>query len=202
MNKIKILFFGLILIFSTNSSNAQVVKKGDIIIDAYYGFPNLYKVVFTELINFSGNELNLAVNSNGPFGFRGEYMFAERFGLGLDFGYSNVKVTYQKQNENQIYDYDFKTRKIGIMATFNYHFLQSTDKLDAYAVIGAGFKNRNYGYDTNDPNFFGVKYGLSFPFAFKIGAGARYFLTQNLGVNLALQAGQGGIINLGVSVKL
>lgn len=201
MNKIKLVIIGLISMLSLNYSDAQIVNKGDVIIDGYYGFPNFYKTVFTELIDFSGNELNLETHGNGPLGFRGEYMFSNLFGIGLDIGYSNVRIRYQKQTDNKIYDYDFKSRKIGVMATFNYHFLSSSDKLDAYAVIGAGFKNRNYGYDTNDPNFFAVKYGLSFPFAFKIGAGVRYFFIDNVGVNFAIQAGQGGLINLGVSVK-
>ena len=39
------------------------------------------------------------------------------------------------------------------------------------------------------------------PISYKIGVGMRYFFTENIGANLALGLGQGGLVNVGVSAK-
>jgi opacity protein-like surface antigen len=39
------------------------------------------------------------------------------------------------------------------------------------------------------------------PVASRIGVGLRYFFTDNLGANLGLGFGQGGLINVGISAK-
>jgi hypothetical protein len=40
------------------------------------------------------------------------------------------------------------------------------------------------------------------PVAMRVGVGMRYFFTKNIGANLGLGFGQGGIINAGLSFKI
>ena len=80
------------------------------------------------------------------------------------------------------------------------HFLDN-DALDAYAMVGAGYKQRTYFYETNEPGYEDDSIDGINPIAFRIGAGMRYFFTDNIGANLAIGFGQGGLINGGISAR-
>lgn len=183
--------------------NAQAVRQGNVMIDAYYGFPDLYRTTFKSAYNQSGNT-NLKVGGIGPIGGRVEYLLSDKFGLGLDVAFTNTFVTYNRDtvNANGPITYEDKagTKKIGGMVTFNYHFVEN-DKLDAYAMVGAGYKQRTYYAESTDPDFSGESFTGLIPVSFRIGAGMRYFFTDNIGMNLALGFGQGGLINGGITAK-
>lgn len=187
-----------------STASAQAVEEGNILIDVYYGFPNLYGTVFRNAYANSGTEENVDISSLGPIGLRGEYMVSDKIGLGLDLGFNNTNLTYTEFDsfDNKDYDYTFKTQKIGAMVTFNYHFLESNDNLDAYFMVGAGYSNRTFKFTSTDPDYIEDEVsGSLIPVASRVGVGMRYFFTDNIGVNLAIGFGQGGIINGGLSLK-
>lgn len=95
MRKVKFSIFaatGLFLL-TIGTSAAQGVKKGNVLVDAYYGFPNLYTTVFKTAYANSGSEEGLKIGGVGPLGVRAEYMVADKIGVGLDIGYNNSKVS-------------------------------------------------------------------------------------------------------------
>jgi outer membrane protein W len=121
--------------------------------------------------------------------------------------YNETITSYNQDiNGNQIastdiYDYSIKTSKIGAMVTFNYHFVES-DKFDAYFVTGLGYGNRNTTYaSTNKDYIVPASTSSLFPVAARIGVGMRYFFTENIGANLGLGLGQGGLVNIGITAK-
>ncbi len=195
--------------FSTKVE-AQVVEEGKILIDAYYGFPNLYSSVFKTSYANSASALDLKIGSMGPLGIRGEYLISDKVGFGLDLGYNSSTVTYSDISSvynsttgnfvDTKYDYTFKTQKIGALVTFNYHFIEN-DNFDAYFVFGAGYGNRSYDFKSTDPSYVASSIKGLIPVASKIGVGMRYFFTENIGANLAIGLGQGGLVNLGLSAK-
>lgn len=212
MKKISISFiaaFGLMLAAPTTAS-AQAVEQGNVIIDTYYGFPNLYTTVFKSTYANSGTETNLEIGGLGPVGLRAEYMVADKIGVGLDIGFNNSHVNYSEETtvynsttgnyDPVTYDYNFSTQKIGVMATLNYHFLDN-DKVDAYGVFGAGYGQRSYKFESTDPDYVNEEIKGLIPVAMRIGVGMRYFFTDNIGLNLGLGFGQGGIANAGISFK-
>ncbi|HEX7413951.1 MAG TPA: hypothetical protein VF411_07880 [Bacteroidia bacterium] len=83
------------------NSHAQCIEQGKVIVDAYYGFPNLYGTIFKALVS-SASATNVAVSSIGPIGIKGEYLLTDKFGLGVDFNYSNV--TIKDAEVNQVYN--------------------------------------------------------------------------------------------------
>ncbi len=212
MKKLIFSLFTATVLFALNSTSvqAQAVEQGNVIVDAYYGFPNLYTAVFKTAYANSGSEVNLKIGGLGPIGIRAEYMVADKIGIGIDAGFNNSKISYSEETTiyNDVtgnfdpvtYDYDFTTQKIGFMATFNYHFLDN-DKVDAYAVLGAGYGNRTFKFESTDPSYTEGSIASLIPVASKIGVGMRYFFTDNIGANLALGFGQGGIVNVGLSAK-
>jgi len=199
-----------VLMFS-NEASAQALEPGNVVFDVYYGFPNLYKAVFRAGYANSGQEQGLTISGIGPVGIRGEYMLADKVGLGIDIGFNNTKLSYTENylvyNSNtgnydtRTYQYDFSTKKIGVMATFNYHFIDN-DVVDFYGVFGVGYGNRSYTFSSTDPYYLEQSVSGLIPVAARIGVGVRYFLTDNLGLNIAAGFGQGGILNAGLSVKL
>jgi outer membrane protein W len=186
-----------------STASAQAVEEGNILIDVYYGFPNLYGATFKRAYANSGTEENVKISSLGPIGLRGEYMVSDKIGLGLDIGFNNTKLTYTEFDsfDNKDYEYDFKTQKIGAMVTFNFHFLESNDNLDAYFMVGAGYGNRSFTFESTDPNYSDETIDGLIPVASRVGVGMRYFFTDNIGMNLAIGFGQGGLVNGGLSLK-
>lgn len=193
----------MVLFAQPNSVSAQAVEEGNVLIDVYYGFPNLYGTVFKNAYANSGTEQDVKISSLGPIGLRGEYMVSDKIGVGLDIGFNNTKVSFTEFDsfDNATYEYDYKTQKIGAMVTFNYHFLENSDNLDAYFMVGAGYGNRSYSFKSTDPNYTDETIDGLIPVASRIGVGMRYFFTDNIGANLAIGFGQGGLINGGLSFK-
>lgn len=187
-----------------NTANAQAVEEGNILFDVYYGFPNLYGTTFKKAYANSGAEENVKIKSLGPIGLRGEYMMSDKIGLGLDIGFNNTTLTYTEFDsyDNKDYEYTFKTQKIGAMVTFNFHFLESNDNLDAYFMVGAGYGNRSFTFESTDPDYTDDSVDGIIPVASRVGVGMRYFFTDNIGLNLNLGLGQGGLINGGLSIKI
>ena len=211
MKKLKSLIIAAVAIASINVSTGQAVEQGNVIIDGYYGFPNLYKSVFKAAYANSGEEVALKIGGLGPLGGRVEYMLADKIGLGLDFGFSNTFITYDEisseynnttgEYDEVTYEYDFRTSKFGAMVTFNFHFLSNADKLDAYAIAGVGYGNRSFDFTSTNPDYVAESLSGLIPVAARIGAGMRYFFTDNIGLNIALGFGQGGLLNGGLTVK-
>jgi hypothetical protein len=213
MRKILVASAACFALLKPVASNAQL-EKGSVIIDAYYGFPNLYTSVFKTFYANSGQEMDLRIGGFGPVGGRLEYLLSDKVGFGVDVGFNNSTVQYSEQGINQVYDpntgtttdvpyfydYNFSTKKIGVIATFNFHFVQ-TEELDAYATIGGGYGSRSFAFETNDPSFEEEDISGVIPFSGKIGVGMRYFFTDNIGANFAVGFGQGGLVNLGLSAR-
>lgn len=212
MRKLLFVFIGAMAL-STSNASAQALEKGNVSVDVYYGFPNLYASLFTALYS-NGSEPNLSSGGVGPLGIRGEYMVADKFGIGVDVAFSNAKVGYDFTttvfnsatglNDVVTYTDEFKTSKISAIVTFNYHFIDSDD-VDFYGVFGAGYKNRNFNFTSTDPSFDEETANVSLtliPVAIRLGLGVRYFFTDNLGLNLQLGFGHSGIINGGLALKL
>lgn len=202
--------FLLLLTAQTNTASAQAVEEGNIVIEGYYGFPNLYTSVFKTTYANSGSSIDLTVKGLGPVGGRVEYLLADKFGLGLDVGFNNTKINYKEQvtefdpnTGNSVlktYNYDYSTQKLGVMVTMNYHFIDN-DALDLYGMFGVGYGNRSFSFKSDDPNYTEQKVDGLIPIASRLGVGMRYFFTDNLGVNLNLGFGQGGLLNAGISAK-
>ena len=211
MRKLLFIFIGAMAL-STSNVSAQALEQGNVSIDVYYGFPNLYASIFTALYS-DGSEANLSSGGIGPVGIRGEYMVADKFGIGVDVAFSNAQVGYDYEStvlnpstniyEPVTYRDEFQTSKISAILTFNYHFLDS-DKVDFYAMAGAGYKNRNFKLTSTDPAFDEAAANVSvtlIPVAIRIGLGVRYFFTDNLGINVQLGFGHSAIINGGLALK-
>lgn len=202
MKKIILTIAVLITSLTSFNSNAQAVKKGDVLVDTYYGVVNLFNLAFKGTLGSVAS--NASSSSIDHLGVRGEYMLIDKFGIGLDIDFNKVGVSYSTvttENSNTVvYTYNIGSQNIRSSASFNFHFADS-DKLDAYLGLGAGYNYRSYTASSTDAGYSYTASGAITPIAFKLALGMRYFFTDNLGANFAMGIGQGGLVNGGLSFK-
>jgi outer membrane protein W len=174
------------------SASGQAVEQGNVIIDAYYGFPNLWATSLNT--TYVGSGTNVETSSLGPLGGRVEYMLSDNFGLGIDFLYASNSVSYT----DNTYNYKVSVNRPRVLPRFNYHFGNS-DALDLYGVLGIGWNGTKYVFESNDPSE-NLSFDALVPVAFRLGFGMRYFFTDNIGANMELGFG-GAAVTAGLSVK-
>jgi len=200
----KTLLFSLLctnMAFTSTTATAQCVKEGTILVDTYYGFPNLYTAIFKSAYANAGSPSSVTVKGIGPIGLRGEYLLTDKLGLGVDIGFNNTKITENVDSAGNTYVNTFYTQKIGVMATLNYHFV-TKDKLDFYGVLGAGYGSRSFSFTSTQPGYTNPTIKSLIPVSARLGLGIRYFFTDNIGMNFGLGVGQGGLLNAGITFKI
>jgi len=210
MKKSILFLFTLMSFVFTNSSvsKAQAVEKGDIIIDGYYGWPNLWSGILKAfyVTDLGTGESNVEVKSFGPAGGRFEYMVTEQFGIGLDVSYANSAITWGDSVLNsETWLNEYETYKVSvprfrIVPRFNYHFEQS-EKIDLYGVFGIGYNGISYKFETSDDFWDHIEAKNLVPISYRLAVGVRFFMSDNIGINF--EAGIGGpLLTGGISVKL
>jgi len=187
----------MILCFFCRFGYSQPVGEGNILIDASYGWPNLWTNVFKAAVT-DARSTNVKVGSMGPISAQFEYMVSEKMGVGLVFGYSTSSVSYDDVDSG--YFYDLSVTRIRLMPKFSVHFGQS-DSFDPYLILAAGYASKNYDYVSNDPDYNGFSIDGISPVAFRIGFGGRYFVSENFGLKMEIGIGGGGLLEFGISTK-
>jgi opacity protein-like surface antigen len=176
------------------------VEKGNILIDTYYGGPNLWKSVLETFFVDNGSS-NVQVGGIGPVGGRFEFMMADKVGIGADYNYTSVGISWSDADSSSstIYNYDIKSKRNRFMARINIHFA-TQGAFDAYFGLGAGYNSVKYEFTSNRPGWDESIPGLN-PLAFRIALGARYYFIPNLGANMELGLFGGAIVHGGISLK-
>ena len=190
--------------FTSNSSesNTNAVKKGNLLIEPWYGFPLWGKDLYASIVDTTGG----SYRGLGPLGATLEFMLADEVGIGVDFIYNSHAYRYSAQSVNSqgspvTYNYDWKMERVRIHLRLNYHFTQ-TENVDAYFGVGVGSNNRFYTTESNDPDWDDTSSeGSLLPVSGRICVGTRYYFNSNLG--FAVEAGLGGpLLRLGLSIKI
>lgn len=212
MKKIVYLTIVMSLIGVSNVANSQALMQDNVVIDLSYGAPTMVQRLVKSAIADTSVVGNIALANFGPLTFRGEYLVSDKFGVGVDISVNRTAADWNRQEvyynnaTNQdvivIYKDRIVTQKIGLMATFNYHFLEN-DNFDLAGVFGIGYGQRTISYSSTQPNFVNKDYsiGIIWPIAARLGVNMRYFFTPNIGANIGLGIGQGGLIHGGISFK-
>lgn len=188
-----------------NTTSAQGVEKGNIIINPYIGFPtgNAWLGNTANEVNFETKGLPIS------YGGRFEYMLADNFGLGLDVnyvisGYEYTLEDYQTNSTTGLSEdavYSYTAKKLRAMARINYHF-SKTDNLDLYIGLGAGYKSVSREFKVDIDDDYDESFSALVPIAVRAAFGGKYFFSDFIGGSFELGIGGGGIIQVGVAVKL
>jgi hypothetical protein len=186
-----------LLFFNASIGVKAQINQGTFLIDSYYGFPNIYDYFNrTNVSKFS----TVKHSSFGPIGVKGEYLFSEKFGFGVDLFYteaSRIGVEYADMQTGKISIIDVKKAKLNIMGSFNFH-LSNLENHDLYFQFGIGYSKKiideRY-YQTTNFDVLPI-----FPVAMRVALGYRYFFKNNLSLNSSIGLG-GPLISFGIGYR-
>jgi opacity protein-like surface antigen len=202
-------------------SDEKAFGEGKLIVAVGYGYPNLYKSIFKNLIansNTAGNAYAYDVKGIGPAFIKGEYGLSKLIGLGFVIGYSNMTLTETETYNSEVYNpstlmyesrtyqdvYKYTRTSLSVGARVNFHF-GTGKKLDPYAGVAVGYSsNQNkFSVTTNNPNYTpAAPVSISgFPFYFAFGIGMRYYFTENIGIYGELGLDKWSFIQGGLAFK-
>jgi len=201
INPIKISCFLFLFTICSSKSFGQI-EQGTFIIDPYIGVPGerlLTKFNFAfEDYTYTGWPMSL--------GIRGEYMFTDYIGVGIDANYSNygyeyiIEGAYYNGVTQTFHDahYEFQGNTFRFMLRANYHLIR-TSNLDAYIGGGVGGRDINTktlvdGKQTSSTN-------LYIPVAFRLAVGGHFYFTENIGIHAEAGISGGGFVQGGLAIK-
>ncbi len=177
------------------TAKAQSAADADFSFSAGYGFPSITKTIF----NIADGQ-NVQTIFIGPVYGKVEYSISETVGFGLNFAYSYGRATYETSDDEidtLFYNTSFKYKSYSALARFNFHFGDS-ETFDPYAGVGFGYRNANYSYTSDDPEYEGKDVDGFNHFGLDFTIGARLFITENIGlygeVGIAKSPMQAGIV--------
>jgi hypothetical protein len=195
-----LLFFGFV------AAHAQAIQKGQVMIDGYYGFPNLTTSILKVVVREVYDSPDLTAKGIGTFGMRGSYMLSNHFGLGLDVYYarSTVNFTHTFQDSTlgtQSFAVRLDNPRPRFLLRADYHF-GNLEKADFYASLGLGVNAAHFKITTQDPYF--DKNSLTLPglipVAYRLAIGTKIYPIPNLGFGAELGIG-GPLVTAGITGK-
>lgn len=195
----------LVLFVSGNILKAQVYEKADMVVDAYYGFPNLYTAAVKTIYSLAP-EFNVDIQSFGPIGLRYEYLLSHRFGVGVNanYAYSGIEGTFTAYDftteEQSEFEYEATVTRLRIMPTFFFH-MDTSKWIDPYFSLAIGYGGRSFKESSNYPFVPPLNFDKSIPIAYRGEFGTRFFFTDNIGAHLQFGIGGGPLLGLGLSGK-
>jgi outer membrane protein W len=170
--------------------------QGAVVVNAGYGFPNLFKSVLKLSDGFGGTT---KTTGWGPASLGFEYGVGEKIGIGVQLGISSVKQT---DDGGGGYTSETKLNSFSALARLNYHFGNS-EKFDPYVGAGIGYNNFKFTFKDNDgdPSNDDVV-SLPVPVAITGALGARYYFSPGVGIYAEAGYVAGAVLQAGVVFKL
>lgn len=157
-----------------------------------YGFGSYYRA-----FRFNNDQSII-----GPLYLKIEKPVSDRFGIGFNMAYSNLKITENSGYYNGMTYEEFEEKInvniFSILARLNWHYGNFKD-FDPYMGFGMGYRMVQSRYIQKSPfNNSGFdEFGITIPFGFDFTIGARYFISPQVGVytefGVAQSVGQFGI---------
>jgi len=185
----------LLVVKSTNNVQAQCIKQGNHIIEGAYGFPYFWgsfmKAAYSGTAGITGIKFT---NTNHILG-RYEYLLSDNIGIAAEYSYANS--SYKFNDSSGFYTAGVKKQRI--LGNVVIHF-STTDNLDPYVIIGAGYKMTDFYVTGPGTAYDDVWEPKLMPVAFRAGVGLRYYFNDFIG--LRGEVGFGGpVACAGISLK-
>lgn len=195
-----VLYFFILFAFVAKAQQGESEKcigEGKFIVDAYYGYPYVMGNYIRDSYSsyYAGTLSDEKVVNYNHVGGKCEYLINDIVGMGVDYTYAKVIYTYTDayyvsgQSAPKYDRFTESLTKQRFLLRVNIHFA-TTSELDPYATAGVGYKQTIF--KTNNPNNYNydMSFFNAFPVSFRLGAGLRWFFTNNIGISV--EAGVGG----------
>lgn len=181
-----------------------LLKKGDFMVTVFGSYPNFGRFsasIALQATNFTSS----STGGFAPLGVQGEYMLTKNFGISMDLIANQWSAQWREISfDNQISQSSVSLFRFRGLLGLNYHVDDlENEKLNLYGGFAMGYNYRRLNVKlsemSNASQFW--ESNLSFPLAFRMRAGLRYFLNENIGLNVELGAG-GPIMRFGVTFRI
>ena len=192
----------------TDLNSNYCVKKGNKIIDAFYGvtFNNNGSPIFSNYAIIPDN-----ITDKYCVGGAFEYLVNDKIGIGAEITYRELSGSSDDYRNDssyinpQIFKMDIKYEKLRTFAKINVHFYK-TNKVDFYSNFGLGlvFERKEINQEPpsfNYPNYQKYNNDNRMTFGIKTGLGLRLYLSNEFAVNAELSIG-GPFARIGFCCKL
>lgn len=200
----KLVFVILLIANIGTEAKAQAIKKGYVMVDAYYGFPNFFGLTLRNALLNDPDNADLIAKFSGPMGIKAEYAILDWLGLGVEAYITTVSLQF---NDGIVGGYHYKINysNLRIMPKCVFYYnSNSRGNLNLYGSFGAGYKSATLSLVTNDPFYDedDIMNASIVPFSMRlVPFGIRYYFTDNFGFGGEIGFG-GALLNLGVALKL
>lgn len=209
MRKIFVVLLMSASVLTLWNSRAQA-QRGKVMIDFYYGFPNLWSSALERVVEQQFTPAGLDFSSVGPLGGRLEVMVTNRIGLGVDVLFAESGLDFTTTGPDPTgegggtaeYSYSVSVKRPRVLGRLNVHLLNNRF-LDPYFVVGLGYSGTKANVQTNDPIFNEQDFNLpiNIPVAARLGFGMRLMVFKFLGVGAEVGIG-GPLVTGGVTLKI
>ncbi len=198
----------LLFVAITPQVQAQATRKGQIMVEPYYGFPNLWTgLLKVAAVAYSDvNEDDIEASGLGPMGIRAQYMVTDQLSVGLDFFYASSRLKYLDNTTDGLgnpvtYSYEINMPRPRFLIRGEYH-IPASDAIDPYAAGGLGVDATSLTFKTNDPFFIEDEFKVrgSLPVSYRLAFGSRFYLARNVGLGIELGLG-GPLLTGGLALK-
>jgi len=189
------------LIMGFNSAKAQAFESGKSFIHVGYGYS-----VFNPSSLVADSVQGVNSSNLGPINLMYEYAVGDKFGIGVDVGYSVGKLDYA----DSYYSYSdslfvegtsrYEKTKLTVNLRGNVHF-GNNDKFDPYLGFGIGYRMVNREWDYANPDFVSDEFEALIPVSLMLRFGTRFMFTDNIGAFVEGGIGH-GVFQGGIVAKL
>ena len=222
MSKTQSLLILMITLFFCAELNAQSFKKGDIIVNANYGAPNLKKAIIAwqdfNPERYGGGFFDspqFLVSSTGIYSIKAEYAINDKFSVGFSSAYWSMDVTHIfESGEHRMaslfnvhnYKYKYHLSSLSTAVRGNYYFWKKK-RMDAHLGVGLGITKHTSTYqyypDVAGTEEFGrLNFKSGFGPHFSAAIGLRYYLLPFFGLNFEAGYDTGALFLGGIVFKL
>lgn len=214
----------IILLHTSCLLHAQVYQKGDVVLNANYGVPQISSALVRPLVRTWAKtmtgETSLSLSNSGVWNGKLDFGVHKDFSFGLAVSYWDMGVSVNRNyvdidprdnvSKNFTDSYRFNLSALAVGARGNYHFNTDNKKLDPYYGIALGVTKYSYGISFNStypdklvlPNNV-WKWGRSgWSTYFATTFGMRYYPVKYVGLNFELGWDRGAFLFGGVVFKL
>jgi len=202
--------FSLILSLFCVSGQAQGLFRGNVVLNAYAGYPNFLRLnmAASEGIPSSANASYVGL---APSGLRFMYMASDDVSIGLDLMYGMANVQYTSTDSSffngewltQQHSYLIKKQRFRPQFRVDFHLGSMDPNLDQYLglAIGGNMRKREVYMDNLLIDQTPSELGIVIPVSFRFCYGFRYFIDYNFAVGGEFGLG-GPLMQLSLSYRI
>ena len=189
MKKNYVLLTFILLGLSISTAFSQAFEQGSNYISAGYGLGTFTGSIFSVYENYD----DYSNKTLGPIYVKYGHAVSDKVEFGLNFGLTQHDLQFTDLGTTV----NIKRVAWSALASLKLHF-GDNDRFDPYWSIGLGYRTATWDFEYSDPSYQPTTVKSVVPLGFETTFGARYLVTDNIGIyaelGIAQSYLQGGLV--------